>query len=153
MRVNVGKTNIYACHRHCTIIIHTHRLEGMPTLSRCSSGAYPSVISFITNCVWPVHIDDAREGIFGIRIVCIGVQCYWMFDFDFCSSTHNFDVWCSVKDNNIKNTLDLILFLVSNGDFNWIIAIVGPCPIQHTVERFDSSPSRSTCSIIPWDIE
>ena len=153
MRVNVGETNIDACHRHCTIIVHTNRLEGMPTFSRCSCGAYSSVISFITNRVWPIHIDDAGEGIFGIRVVCISIQCDRMFDFDFCSSTHDFDVWCSVEDDNIENPLDLILFFISNGDFNRVISIVGPCPIQHTIDRFDSSPSRSTCSIVPWDVE
>ena len=125
----------------------------MPSLSRGSGCTDSGVIAFFTLSIGPIHIDNTWVNIFRISIVCISIECDWMFDLNFSSCTNNFDVWCSVKNGYIQCHDRLIEFFISDGYFDRVDSIVRPSKVQHTIDRLNFDVGICACSIIIWDIE
>ena len=153
MWIDVGKSNVNAGHGHGAVIVNTDCLECMPSFGWSGCCTHSSVVPLLADCIRPIDIHDSREGILGVCVICISVKRDWMLNLDLSSSTNHLNVWRSIENNNIENAFNLVLFLIGNGDFNRVLSVVCPRPIQHTINRLDASPCCGSSPVVPRNVE
>ena len=153
MRCDVGELNIDGCWCDGIVIIGRYGSKGMQALSRGSGCTHSSVIAFVAQGVWPMNIDSTRPYILRIRIVGKCVECDGVLNFYFRSGTENLNLRVSVGNKNIHDGSLLIFLLISHGNFNWVVAVIHPCPTDCAGLRRDRFPCPVPRTIVVRDFE
>ena len=153
VRLNVGEFDIKGCGCRSTVIIGADGGEGLPALVDGGSGAHTRVVAFLAICPRPINIDHSGPNFLRVRVVRVSVECDWVFHFGFRSLTSDFDLRSTVFHGHVENQNGFIPFLVLNGDFNRIHAVVNPGVIEKAGWGNDPFVGPCTCSIIERHVE
>ena len=137
---DVGESDIERGGGHAVVFVGSYCSEGLPTLGIGGCRAHLGVVPFLAVCPRPMDVNHARPHLFGIGIVCVGVQRDGVFDLGFGTWTADFDLWGSVLNHDLQGHVGRVPFFVLNGDDDGVDAVVDPRIIQHAGRGEDSLP-------------